>query len=197
MAEAPSPRRRDSAASRDRLLAAASELFADRGYDQATSRDIGERAGVDPTMIARYFGGKAQLFIAVLRSLEPPDQPLDLLAPERLRSLIERTGKRGPGPVLQAALKPYDNPEAQDAALAELDHRVLAPLREAFAREGDDQPDLRADVLTAAVIGVILGRHAGTFNHLSKASTEELVTVLQDLLDASARRRVPEERDDH
>ncbi|MGD0706513.1 MAG: TetR family transcriptional regulator [Trebonia sp.] len=182
MAEAPSPRRRDAAASRDRLLTAASELFADRGYDQATARDIGERAGVDPTMIARYFGGKAQLFIAVLRAQELPDQPLDLLAPDRLRSLIERTGARGPGPVLQAALKPYDNPEAQDAALAELDHRVLAPLREALAREGDDQPELRADVLTAAVIGVILGRHAGTFDHLSKASTEQLVTVLQDLL---------------
>jgi AcrR family transcriptional regulator len=182
MAEAPSPRRRNSAASRDRLLAAASELFADRGYDQATARDIGERAGVDPTMIARYFGGKAQLFIAVLRSEQVPDQPLDLLAPERLQSLIERTGRRGPGPVLQAAVTPYDNPEAQEAALAELDHRVLAPLREAFARNGDDQPELRADVLAAAVIGVILGRHAGTFDHLSKASNEQLVTVLQDFL---------------
>jgi AcrR family transcriptional regulator len=182
MAEAPSPRRRDAAASRDRLLAAASELFADRGYDQATARDIGERADVDPTMIARYFGGKAQLFIAVLRAQEVPDQPLDLLAPDRLRSLIERTGARGPGPVLQAALTPYDNAEAQRAALAELDHRVLAPLRESLAREGDDQPGLRADVLAAAVIGVILGRHAGTFDHLSAASTEQLVTVLQDLL---------------
>ena len=188
MAEAPSPRRRDSAASRDRLLAAASELFADRGYDQATSRDIGIRAEVDPTMIARYFGGKAQLFIAVLRAEEAQDQPLDLLAPERLQSLIERTGRRGPGPVLQAALTPYDNAEAQDAALAELDHRVLAPLREAFARQGEDQPALRADVLAAAVIGVILGRHAGTFDHLSRASTEQLVTVLQDLLGIRDRR---------
>jgi AcrR family transcriptional regulator len=182
MAEAPSPRRRDSAASRDRLLAAASELFADRGYDQATSRDIGIRAEVDPTMIARYFGGKAQLFIAVLRSEEVLEQPLDLLVPERLQSLIERTGRRGPGPVLQAALKPYDSPEAQDAALAELDHRVLTPLRERFAREGDDQPELRADVIAAAVIGVILGRHAGTFDHLSKASTGQLLAVLQDFL---------------
>jgi len=187
MAEAPSPRRRDSAASRDRLLAAASELFADRGYDQATSRDIGIRAEVDPTMIARYFGGKAQLFIAVLRSEEDSEQPLDVLVPERLQSLIERTGKRGPGPVLQAALKPYDNAEAQDAALTELDYRVLAPLRERFAREGTDQPELRADVLAAAVIGVILGRHAGTFDRLSKASTEQLLTVLQDFLGIEAR----------
>jgi AcrR family transcriptional regulator len=71
-------------------------LFADRGYDQATSRDIGVRTEVDPSMIARYFGGKAQLFIAVLRSEEVSEQPLDLLVPERLQSLIERTGRRGP-----------------------------------------------------------------------------------------------------
>jgi AcrR family transcriptional regulator len=182
MAEAPSPRRRDSAASRDRLLTAARELFADRGYDQTTARDIGERAEVDPTMIARYFGGKAQLFIAVLRAEEVPDQPPDLLEPGRLQALIERTGRSGPGPVLQAALKPYDNPEAQAAAIAELGRRVLAPLRERFAREGDDQPELRAEVLAAAIIGVILGRHARTFDHLSAASTEQLFTLLQDLL---------------
>ena len=61
MTKETTPRRRDSAASRDRLLSAAGELFADRGFDRTSAREIGERAGVDPTMIARYFGGKAQL----------------------------------------------------------------------------------------------------------------------------------------
>ncbi|MFD9659211.1 helix-turn-helix domain-containing protein [Streptomyces mirabilis] len=33
-------------------------LFAERGFDRTTIRDIGERAGVDPALIARYFGSK-------------------------------------------------------------------------------------------------------------------------------------------
>ena len=135
-------------------------------------------------MIARYFGGKVQLFIAVLRA-ETPGRPGDLLDPERLRSLLERTGRQGPGPgpVLQAAIRPYDNPEAQAAALAELDHRVLAPLRERFAREGDEQAELRAEILAAAFIGVVLGRHAGTFGCLSSATTDQLLALLPRLLD--------------
>ncbi|MEV8608012.1 TetR family transcriptional regulator [Amycolatopsis sp. NPDC051373] len=183
MPDSSSPRRRDAAASRDRLLAAAGELFAERGYDQTTARDIGERAGVDPTMIARYFGGKAQLFIAVLRAESEPGERLpDVLEPVRLRGLIERTGTRGPGPILQAAIRPYDNPEAQEAALAELDHRVLTPLRERFVCEGVANPELRAEVLSAALIGVILGRHAGTLEHLADAGTDEVLTLLQEIL---------------
>jgi AcrR family transcriptional regulator len=185
MTQAPYPRRRDAAASRERLLTAASELFDDRGFDQTTVRDIGERAGVDPTMIARYFGGKAQLFIAVLRTEDPTEQP-DLLDPDRLESLIERTGRRGPGPILQAAIKPYDNREAQDAAIEELSHRVLEPLRARFVEEGVDQPELRAELVTAAFIGVILGRHAGTFEHLSSATTPELLALMRSLLDTKS-----------
>jgi AcrR family transcriptional regulator len=174
------PRRRDSAASRDRLLKAASELFASRGYDKTTARDIGDRADVDPTMIARYFGGKAQLFIAVLRT--ETDQPGDLLDPGRLAWLLERTGRQGPGPIIQAGIRPYKDSAAQAAAVAELQSRMVAPLRDRLMREGDEQAELRAEVLTAAFIGVILGRHAGTFEHLGKASSDELLALLLALL---------------
>src|SRR6478672_4909072 len=56
----------DAQASRRALLAAASALFDERGYDAATIRDIGERAEVDPALIARYFGGKEGLYVATL-----------------------------------------------------------------------------------------------------------------------------------
>jgi AcrR family transcriptional regulator len=60
------PRRRDAAATRRALLDAARELFDARGFRGTTVRGIGERAGVDPALIARYFGGKAELYQAVL-----------------------------------------------------------------------------------------------------------------------------------
>jgi AcrR family transcriptional regulator len=181
----PSPRRRDAAASRDPLLKAASDLFADRGYDRTTARDIDERAGVDPTMIARYFGGKAQLYIDVLRSQEQSDHFADLLEVNRLSRLLDRFVARGPGPIFQAALRPYDDDDAQTAAIAELEKRVVGLLRDRLTRDGATQPALRAELLAAAFIGVILGRDAGTLEHLAEASTAELLEVLQDLLGAN------------
>jgi AcrR family transcriptional regulator len=182
MTEKLSPRPRNSAASRERLLRAASELFADRGFDRTTARDIGELADVDPTMIARYFGGKAQLFIAVLRAEGPVQSLGDLRDPDRLEALLERFKQQGPGPVIQAAIRPYHNPAAHEAACAELEHRIVGPLRERLIRDGDDQPELRAEVLVAAFIGVILARHSGTFERLAQAGSAELRTILQDLL---------------
>lgn len=44
---------------------AAKELFSIHGFERTTVRDIGERAGVDPSMIIRYFGGKDALFAHV------------------------------------------------------------------------------------------------------------------------------------
>lgn len=59
-------RRRDAARSRQALLAAAAGLFAERGYAGTAIRSVGDRAGVDPALIARYFGGKEGLYRAVL-----------------------------------------------------------------------------------------------------------------------------------
>jgi len=184
MTSKPLPRRRDAAASRQRLLRAAAELFADRGFEQSTARDIGERAGVDPTMIARYFGGKAQLYIAVLQAEDSSDTPTDIREHSRLAGLVDRFGRHGPGPILEAAVRPYDDPAAQAAAAAALENRLINPLRRRLAREGEERPDLSAELLVAAFIGVIMSRHAGTFEQLAQAPSAEVVSLLEGLLGA-------------
>jgi AcrR family transcriptional regulator len=190
------PRRRDAAASRDRLLRAAGELFAERGFDRTTAREIGERADVDPAMIARYFGGKVQLFIACLRAERESTPLADLLDPTRLGSLLDRTTRQGPSPIVQAAVRPYDDDAAQVAARAELDARLLTPLRQRLAAEGDDQAPLRAEFMTAALIGVLLARSAGTLEHLGAASTTELLPLLQSLLGSCRAFPTPDGHDD-
>ena len=50
------PRRRDAATTRVRLLDAARELFLARGYDAIGLREVAAKAGVDVTLIRRYFG---------------------------------------------------------------------------------------------------------------------------------------------
>jgi AcrR family transcriptional regulator len=85
VADKPGTRRRhDAQASREALLDAATALFEARGYQATTVRDIGERAAVDPALIARYFGGKEGLYNELARrwqqnsaEISQLDRPLD------------------------------------------------------------------------------------------------------------------------
>ena len=50
------------------LIEAATAVFADHGYDAATTREVAERAGCSEGLIHRYFGGKRGLLLATLES---------------------------------------------------------------------------------------------------------------------------------
>ncbi|GAA3795499.1 hypothetical protein [Streptomyces chiangmaiensis] len=48
--------------------------------------------------------------------------------------------------------------------------------------QGLDRPRLRAQVVTAAFIGVLMGRGAGAFEELAAADPRELLPVVRGLL---------------
>lgn len=175
-------RRRDADSTRAALLKAGAELFAERGYDHATTRDIGERAGVDAAMIARYFGGKAQLYIAVLREETGDDVPVDILDPARMRHLVDRAIRRGPSPIYRVTIRRHDDPRAQAASRAELRRRIVGPLVARLAADGVDRPQEKAEVLTAAFIGVLTARASGAFDRLPELDADDLTSLLLELL---------------
>jgi AcrR family transcriptional regulator len=55
-------------AARERILAAALEVFAEQGFDGARTRDIAERAGANLGLLTYYFGGKLALWRAAVTS---------------------------------------------------------------------------------------------------------------------------------
>jgi AcrR family transcriptional regulator len=59
-------RRRDKEATKRALLAAGLKVFAQRGYDAATTREVAQAAGVNEQLIQRYFGGKGGLLLAII-----------------------------------------------------------------------------------------------------------------------------------
>ncbi len=62
---------RPAEATRDRILAAALEVFAERGFDGARTREIADRAGANLGLIKYYFDGKERLWkAAVARAFE-------------------------------------------------------------------------------------------------------------------------------
>lgn len=59
---------RDPEATRAALMAAATELFAERGFSGARTEEIARRAGVNKAMINYHFGGKGALYETILVS---------------------------------------------------------------------------------------------------------------------------------
>jgi AcrR family transcriptional regulator len=59
-------RRRDTVATREALLGAATELFAERGFDGTKVDQIAQSAGCNKAMISYHFGGKKSLYNEIL-----------------------------------------------------------------------------------------------------------------------------------
>lgn len=91
-----------------KLLKAAAEVFAEKGFDGCTIRQIGKRAGLNHQKIIYHFGTKEDLFLAVLK------QGFELL--QRTGTLLKvQEYKEDPIEKFKAVLKKvakvhYENP---------------------------------------------------------------------------------------
>ena len=190
-------RARDSTATRRSLLTAAQRLFGQKGYERTTTREIGTVAGVDPALIARYFGSKADLYLAAVAAdrldgsagTDDPDRvdaPFADLA-EVADVVLRRSAEHGPGPTFQALVRDDASPEIRAAATARLVRRMVDPLTTEYAASGADRPGLRAQVAVAAVLGTALGHSLGWFDELAAVDPGELAALLVEALRASPR----------
>ena len=73
-------RRQGEPVSRDAVLRAAKQRFAQEGYEKTTLRAIARDAHVDPSMVLYLFGSKEELFRASLRLIMDPDTLVAALA---------------------------------------------------------------------------------------------------------------------
>lgn len=79
---------------RERLLRAAADGFAQRGYDGTRVADIAAAAGVSNGALYAHFGSKAELMVAALRE-HGPETLADMLAAEPDRSIVDLLGEIG------------------------------------------------------------------------------------------------------
>ena len=85
-------RRTDDAETRDRVLRAATELFAERGFHGTKVRDIAARAGANVAAGHYHFGSKRDLYVEVLRACFA-----------EVRATLERSGVQ-PAPAVLARM---------------------------------------------------------------------------------------------
>ena len=69
MSTTPKFSRLDPAQRREQILDAANALFAERGYDEVSIEDIASSAGVTRGLVHHYFGGRKEVYIALLERL--------------------------------------------------------------------------------------------------------------------------------
>ncbi|MEU7282447.1 TetR family transcriptional regulator [Streptomyces sp. NPDC045431] len=163
------------------MLAAASALFAERGYDRATVRDIAARAGVNQALLFRHFGSKQALFGEVvaqggheqLRST-PPERLVEVV----LRSLLHPTsegGHAGTGRSLETLLRSVggdDEVGAVVTALGDEYARALATLSTA------DDRGLRADLALSWLLGIGLMRVVVGRRPLTDADADDVCRLV-------------------
>lgn len=149
--EAPRRRRVPRAQREQQILAAAEEVFAERGF-QATSMDeISLRVGVSKPMLYEYFASKEGLLLACVARIRADLQEATVAA-------IAEAAPAGPRAVLEAGLRAYfDFADRHGRAWAVLlNESVIAagPAEEAIEAIRGQQTELMASVLGAWLAGV-------------------------------------------
>ena len=139
-----SPRIRLSAAERRRSIeAAATRLFAERGYAATTVEEIVQDAGVTKPMLYRHFESKQDLCIALLQSIRA-----DLIAAP-LQRFDPDAGASQLVPMLDAWLQHVErNPDATRLLFTPItgDPEVERVQRELYERQRDTQVALLAEL---------------------------------------------------
>jgi AcrR family transcriptional regulator len=119
---------------RARLLQAAAEVFADRGYDGTRVADIASAAGVSNGALYAHFGSKAELLVAALHT-HGRRLLSEMLAADPERSVTEILLHIG-----QGLLEPRDQPGylvIEALVAARRDQDVASPMRDYVGERAD------------------------------------------------------------
>lgn len=176
-----------------RILAAARELFAERGFERTTIRAVASAAQVDPALVMQYFGSKQELFSQAVRiSVAGAEDRPRTGGPEALTdSLLASLGmKIGGLPEASLAMlrSMLTHPEAAEAARAALDRQITELAAAMSAGHGvDHQAEdarLHAALAVATTLGVTIGHQLLGLEDLRRAAPEEIAAALRPALRA-------------
>ena len=174
-----------SRATRTAILAAAREHLTTRGYEGTTIRAVALDAGVDPSMVMRYYGSKAGLFGAAvsvdLRLPDPTAVPRDRLGEMLARHFVARwEGGLSDEATTLLLRSSTTNPVAASRARAVFEAQVLEFVRRGVG-EGPETPT-RAGMVGAQVLGVALCRYVLDLPPVAGLDAETLISTLAPVL---------------
>ncbi|WP_279510077.1 TetR family transcriptional regulator [Actinomadura sp. 7K507] len=171
---------------REKILAEARELFAEKGYDGASLRAIARAAGVDPALVHHFFGNKEGVFVEAMRF---PLDPSTLL-PRIMAYPRERIGEA----MVRTFLEVWGDDERRAPLLAMLrsamtNERAAAMMREFIAqalfgraKQATGAPSLAIQAAAGQMIGIMIMRYVLRLEPMASASEEELIELVAPTL---------------
>ncbi|MEU3370854.1 TetR family transcriptional regulator [Streptomyces sp. NPDC006711] len=170
--------RRTSGATKAAILEAARERFAADGYERATIRAIARDAGIDPSMVMRYYGNKEGLFAAAseieLGFPDPAELPADGLGAALVAHFFDRwEGDDVLTALLRVGVTNATGAERVRAVFAE----QMVPLAAAVCPDPADAPR-RAALVSSQILGMALTRYVLRFPPTAAMSRDEVIAWL-------------------
>jgi AcrR family transcriptional regulator len=190
-------RRAGDSGTRGAVLDAARRQFAAMGYDRTTMRSVADEAGVDPKLVAYFFGSKHALFVAASRLPFDPVAAMPRVLGgdprgigERLARLIvgmledPEAGSQLIGLVRAAAAEP----EAARMTRELFTSEIWAPVADRLPAAC--RPELVVGLVATQVLGLVMARYVIRSEPLASLPPDAVVAAiapaLQRLLGAAA-----------
>lgn len=165
-----------SAGTRRAILDAARTTFADRGYEQTTIRVVAAQAGIDPSMVMRYFRSKAGLFTAAATAnLDPPDLrpvPVRRRGEVLVRHFVDRWEESLSDDALVFLLRTAVTNEAVTEQLQATFNRLVV---EPVSALGLDHAEQRGALIGTQLLGLALCRYLLHLQPLASLTAAEVV----------------------
>jgi AcrR family transcriptional regulator len=168
-----------SARTRRAILDAARSAFAQRGYEQTTIRTVATQAGIDASMVMRYFGSKAGLFTAAAtQDLDVPD--LGAVAPAHrgealVRDFVARWEDKTRDDELILLLRTAVTSEAVAIQLhTAIGQLIAGPIDAA----GIERAPERGALIAAQLLGLALCRYILRLEPLASMAADDVVTAV-------------------
>jgi AcrR family transcriptional regulator len=154
---------------REQLLKTASKLFAEKGFEAVTTRELAREADVNIAMIAYYFGSKDGLFKAMIEERFPKTvsklraiQKIEGTAWDKISAVIDLYVERivGEGSfhkIIMRELSLEQRPEHREMILSGIEQnwKVIKTYIEEGQESGLFKTDIDAELTLASVFGTI------------------------------------------
>jgi AcrR family transcriptional regulator len=175
--------RRRSDQTRAAILAAARRRFAADGFERTTIRAIAADAGIDPSMVMRYYGSKDGLFSAAADlDLQLPDLaavPREQLGETLVRHWVERWEGGSSDELLIVVFR---SAITNEAAAERLRTVFGAQVAKAIATIVDDRAEAatRAGLVSTQMLGLALCRYILRLAPVVALDLDTLIATVSD-----------------
>ncbi|MFF3357872.1 TetR family transcriptional regulator [Streptomyces sp. NPDC002917] len=185
-----SGRRPAQSSTRTRILTAALELFAAKGYSGTTMRGIAQRAQVDPALIHHFFNNKDGLFQDAVSSRIDMSTLFDPLMDEEAEAGLKNRGERiartflsfwedeSTRPALVAVYRTSLLDEAAAKAFRDQIEAAFASCLGRTAPEETEQTPAFTSLMSAQLAGLVMLRYVLAVEPLASLDFEDLMEWL-------------------